>query len=919
MTNSYFRLPAWRPRLRQLGLTALLLGSTVLAARAQFAYVPNTVTTTKGTYEDLGTTGTVIATADTDEANSAAQNIGFSFTYNGATFTQFVLNTNGLLRLGADAPVTTSYAYALAPASGPFNSTNPADVNLLLPFSANLVGGTLGAEYRVATTGTAGSRVCIIQWKNVADKALAFAANDATVAATQYDNFSFQVKLHEGSNQIDFVYNAPKPGTADAAKSAVIGLKGASSDVGQNVSLIKSSVDDWTAPTFTTGPTALFQSFRYRISPAPEAGRTFSFTPAKANNLAVGPIYTYGRLATTLNLPHQVKAFITNLSYTKQTGKVATLEVTGANTFTTTTVIPDLAPGDTVTITFGAYPNNLNAGTNTVRVSTVADDDDTNNSATYGQVVSATRVSYYDPTAPSAGLAGVGIGSPGAALVAVYKLATAATLTDVTLSLGPDTVSTTPTTYKVVLYDASGIDGPLGRALYTSPIQTRAATSSTAVIPIPNIQVPPAFIIALEEQNNPLYIDYQNEFPLRFDSYYYLAFGSGGPLNFPPQKQGWRLAVDFNTAAPACPAPVGVAVSSITSTSASVSFSALASGPASYQLIYGSPGFDPAKEGTTITVSASPFTLTGLNPASAYQVYMRGNCTTTGTNLVPITKPVTFTTPCAANPVIASFPYVQNFDIPVAGQSLSCGLTVLDANADRATWATTKATPNSGLSAMRYTSAITGSKAADDWFFTPALNLAAGTRYQVAFRYRGEGIANSPSPYVEKLEVKAGPTATPAGQTMLLYTNENIVNTNYALADAASTPVVASFTPASTGTQYIGFHVYSAAEQGNLYLDDLNITAAVVTATTSEALLRAVSVFPNPSTTGVFDLEIHDAKAKRGLDVQVTNNLGQVVYTGTARDNYTNRLDLSRLAPGLYHLLVRNGNERLTRQIAIVK
>ena len=110
----------------------------------------------------------------------------------------------------------------------------------------------------------------------------------------------------------------------------------------------------------------------------------------------------------------------------------------------------------------------------------------------------------------------------------------------------------------------------------------------------------------------------------------------------------------------------------------------------------------------------------------------------------------------------------------------------------------------------------------------------------------------------------------------------------------------------------------SAALQSNLYIDDLSITATAVTAT-SEALLRAVSVFPNPSATGLFDLEIHGANAQRGLEVQVTNTLGQRVYSGAARDNYTNRLDLCQLAPGIYFLQVRNGEERMTSQVSIVK
>jgi trimeric autotransporter adhesin len=242
---------------------------------------------------------------------------------------------------------------------------------------------------------------------------------------------------------------------------------------------------------------------------------------------------------------------------------------------------------------------------------------------------------------------------------------------------------------------------------------------------------------------------------------------------------------------------------------------------------------------------------------------------------------------------------------------------VLDANNDGATWAVSATNPNSGANSIRYRGLVLNNVVADDWFFTPPLTLLGTSRYQVAFRYRGEGIANSPSTYTESLEVKSGTAATVAAQTNLLFTNTAITNTNYALANGTSVPVVALL-PAGASTQYVGFHVKSSANQGNLYIDDVAVTAVAITAT-SEALLRAVSVFPNPSTTGVFDLEVHGANAKGGLDVQVTNTLGQRVYSGAARDNYTNRLDLSGLAAGMYYLQVRNGNERMTSQVSIVK
>ena len=53
------------------------------------------------------------------------------------------------------------------------------------------------------------------------------------------------------------------------------------------------------------------------------------------------------------------------------------------------------------------------------------------------------------------------------------------------------------------------------------------------------------------------------------------------------------------------------------------------------------------------------------------------------------------------------------------------------------------------------------------------------------------------------------------------------------------------------------------------------------------------------------------------LGVEVTNQLGQRVYTGSAQDNFASQLNLSTLAPGIYHLTIRNGNEYATTKLTI--
>ena len=1190
MMNSYTRGHHWGARLRQLGLTALLLGGATVAAQAQgISYTTTSASNTTSTFTDLGTTGTAITTANSDDANSTAQNIGFTFSYNGVSFTQFVLNTNGLIRLGADAPSAANmFLQNETPATNPVGvdpvtSTNAANVNLLMPFNFDLEAGTGAspgagiAEYRVVTTGTSPNQVCTIQWKNVHDK--------AATNASQYGSLTFQLKLYEGTNRIEFVYS---PATAAATgteigRYATVGLKGLGSATGQVLLASKNpSATPWSGASFVSVTNA---RFFFRRTVGPDAGRTFRFQLAPANDAAVNAIYTLGKLPIPSALPsNTIQVAIQNAGSTTLTNLPVTLAVTGANTFGSTQTVATLAAGASTLVSF-PYPTTLVAGTNNLTASVPADAILTNNSATWQQEVNTTATFSYVPSNQPEPTTAFGAGTAGLIFANRYTTSTLAAVATVRVYIG-DASAVGKTVAGVVLtpagvilarsadyvvqagdvntYKAFTIPAPptiaaggsflagLAQLAYTgtqyfplgvqTELPTRAGTyytlpvaggtpadaaangvrfmieaQTTAPVPVSDASVanvytlgkiitPPGLPHAVQARitntgnqpltnvpvtltvagantftntqtvatlaagasttvtfasypatlalgtnivtvtlpadanpnnnslavqqlinttrqsyiapnetaptsalgqgtaagilavkftaSSPLYISSVSDYILNTTSspvgrtMYAVILSSTGailgrsadyvvttadlnavktldlttPVTVPagdyyvgiaqpastsafypvgliaetPTRTGAFFAFELEGGAPedlgslnfgrfmieavsvvppACSGPTALAASNITATGATITFTPPASGAASYELIYGPTGFDPTAGGTTVAVTGSPFTLTGLSAATTYQVYVRSVCT--GGGYSAYAGPISLSTPCGPA-VISTFPYAESFDAIATGQSLPCGLTVLDANNDKATWAINRTAPYSGTNAMRYTSAINNSVAADDWFFTPALTTAANTRYQVAFRYRGEGIVNSASNYTEKLEVKVGATATPAGQTTTLYTNAAITNTGYALANATSTPAVAVFTPGA-GTRYVGFHVYSDATQGNLYIDDLSITTSVVTATSSEALLRAVTVFPNPSTTGLFDLEIHGAQAKGSLAIRVTNALGQQVYTGAARDNYTNRLDLSSLAPGLYHLQVRNGDETMTRQLAIVK
>ncbi|MBF9236368.1 T9SS type A sorting domain-containing protein [Hymenobacter sp. BT683] len=240
-------------------------------------YFASNAVNVAGTYADLGAAGTLITTANTDDANSAAQNIGFTFTYNGTAFTQFILNTNGLIKLGSTAPATAALFFENFNGGvgiDPLTAAGAAETNLLMPFNFDLQQGTAAAEYRVATTGTAPNRVCTIQWKNVSDKSEA-----GTGAKSQFANFSFQAKLYESGN-IEFVYG-PATASANAVDTRFpnVGLKGASTASNQLVLALK--LDPATAWSTTTFISQNYGQQAHNVSRAgmPDAGRTYRFVP----------------------------------------------------------------------------------------------------------------------------------------------------------------------------------------------------------------------------------------------------------------------------------------------------------------------------------------------------------------------------------------------------------------------------------------------------------------------------------------------------------------------------------------------------------------------------------------------------------------------------------------------------------------
>jgi hypothetical protein len=144
-------------------------------------------------------------------------------------------------------------------------------------------------------------------------------------------------------------------------------------------------------------------------------------------------------------------------------------------------------------------------------------------------------------------------------------------------------------------------------------------------------------------------------------------------------------------------------------------------------------------------------------------------------------------------------------------------MTIENTNSDSKEWITSTnglSTPNAAKIAYNAAAAM------DDWFFTQGLQLTAGTSYEVSFAYRAASAS-----YPEKLALDWGNDATSAAMSGTpIFDNNNVINTAWNSGSA-------TFTPATTGTFYVGFHGYSDADKYYLFVDDIKIIE-VVAATT---------------------------------------------------------------------------------------
>ncbi|MBX2907450.1 MAG: hypothetical protein KF744_15505, partial [Taibaiella sp.] len=228
----------------------VLLALAFSGAKAQTTATYNFSAFTS-TYSSIASTGTVMGSGWWgDDKTQLSIGLGFTFSFCGTAYTQTSICTNGWASLSNSTSITWTNATGSIATNG-----------WLMAYWDDLISHASSSYYQ--TTGTAPNRIFTMEWGD----------------HTLYPNFgttpaaSFQMKLYETSNVIEYWYGS----SAYSTSSATIGIANGASDY-STINGVGSSPTNTTGTFYTvSGSPATNQVYRW--SPCPV---TVNATPSAA-------------------------------------------------------------------------------------------------------------------------------------------------------------------------------------------------------------------------------------------------------------------------------------------------------------------------------------------------------------------------------------------------------------------------------------------------------------------------------------------------------------------------------------------------------------------------------------------------------------------------------------------------------------
>lgn len=356
----------------------------------------------------------------------------------------------------------------------------------------------------------------------------------------------------------------------------------------------------------------------------------------------------------------------------------------------------------------------------------------------------------------------------------------------------------------------------------------------------------------------------------------------------------YGVTLDFNInviVVPTCFAPTALTVDSnqITTNSVTVTWTAPTTTASNgYEYYYTSSTTPPTSATTpsgTFGAGSISGNITGLDSSTLYRLYIRSVCSDNDRSAW--SQEVIFTTLCDISPL----PYTINFESVTVP-----ALPICTSNQNAGTgnnWVTVN-NPGNGFTTKTLKYGYNLSNAANTWFFTNRVTLAAGTQYSITYKY-----GSSSTSYVEKLKVAYGSSANSTSMTTELADHPSITT-------ATLQNNTVTFTPAVSGEYVFGFNAYSIANQFNLYVDDIVIQEVL---SNGDFDNKSFTAYPNP----VKD-ELNIRFVENISSVTVYNILGQELFVKNI-NNTEGQIDMSNLASGTYLVKVISGNKAQTIKV----
>ncbi len=252
-----------------------------------------------------------------------------------------------------------------------------------------------------------------------------------------------------------------------------------------------------------------------------------------------------------------------------------------------------------------------------------------------------------------------------------------------------------------------------------------------------------------------------------------------------------------------------------------------------------------------------------------------------------------------AFPVSSSNDFNMGFE---AGEDLSLW-GIEDTDGDGITFDLPGTLAHTGNGCLRAPYSANLAATTDNWLFTSCLDLQAGTNYSLQYWYKVFDVAS----VSYSIESKIGSAQNSASMTQSIATDPTPPDTAYAQS-------LTSFSVATSGTYYIGFHIYGSGIQNSFRLDDINVS--VVTAVNNiDDNSSLISLYPSPASnqlTVSLDATIDNA------GIEIYNATGSLVKSVKNAEGEV-KVDVSSLAKGIYTLKVTAGSKMITKRFSVAR